>query len=346
MGTGELGVHSVDHFSLNVPDMAEAEHFYQSFGMDVQAESAKLVLRTAANKHAWGVIAEGPRKCLRYLSFGAFEEDVPRFKERIERQGIRLLNPPPGYESNGLWFRDPDQNLIEIKVAEKTSPNQKSAFAMTSVPGGQRGAPGRADVQMVRPNRMCHVLLFTTDVDKAMQFYSNTVGLRLTDRGGDAIAFMHGIHGSDHHMLAFGLAPNPGFHHASWGVETINEVGLGAMQRWRTKATTRDGDFIAPRAGIELFALCARSVGQLFRIHLRHRLHLPKRLRLAGGTSQARGFDLSVGAGAAGGLHRKSGSAGAGIGRSRNIEIDAARSAGMRLRKNGTGQLFSATQTA
>ena len=71
---------------------------------------------------------------------------------------------------------------------------------------------------------------FTTDVEKAVQFYSNTVGLRLTDRGGDAIAFMHGIHGSDHHLLAFGLAPNPGFHHASWGVDTINEVGLGAMQ--------------------------------------------------------------------------------------------------------------------
>ncbi len=227
---GELGVHSVDHFSLNVPDLAEAEHFYKSFGMDVEAESAKLVLRTASNPHAWGVIAEGSRKCLRYLSFGAFEEDIPRFKERIERQGIRLLNPPPGYESNGLWFRDPDQNLIEIKAAEKTSPNQKSAFVNPSVPGGQRGAPGRAEVQVVRPNRMCHVLLFTTDVDKAIRFYEGTVGLRLSDRGGDAIAFMHGIHGSDHHMLAFGLAPNPGFHHASWGVDSINEVGLGAMQ--------------------------------------------------------------------------------------------------------------------
>ena len=79
---GELGVHSIDHFSLNVPDLAEAEHFYKSFGMDVEAESAKLVLRTASNTHPWGVIAEGSRKCLRYLSFGAFEEDMPRFKAR------------------------------------------------------------------------------------------------------------------------------------------------------------------------------------------------------------------------------------------------------------------------
>ena len=51
---GELGVHSVDHFSLNVPDLAEAEHFYKSFGMDVEAESAKLVLRTNSNPSRLG----------------------------------------------------------------------------------------------------------------------------------------------------------------------------------------------------------------------------------------------------------------------------------------------------
>ena len=65
---GELGVHSVDHFSLNVPDLAEAERFCRSFGMDVQAESAQL-LRTAGKSHAWAVIAEGARKSLGHLSF-------------------------------------------------------------------------------------------------------------------------------------------------------------------------------------------------------------------------------------------------------------------------------------
>mgnify|MGYP003344832792 FL=1 len=124
---GELGAHSVDHFSLFVPDLAEADRFYKSFGMDVQEESAKLVLRTTASKHVWGVIAEGSRKCLRYISFGAFEEDLPRFKERIEKQGIKLLDPPKDQEGGGLWFRDPDENLVEIKVAEKCSPIQSSS---------------------------------------------------------------------------------------------------------------------------------------------------------------------------------------------------------------------------
>jgi hypothetical protein len=44
------------------------------------------------------------------------------------------------------------------------------------------------------------------------------------------IAFMHGIHGSDHHMIAFVKADGPGLHHLSWDVPSINQIGLGAMQ--------------------------------------------------------------------------------------------------------------------
>ncbi len=41
---------------------------------------------------------------------------------------------------------------------------------------------------------------------------------------------MHGVHGSDHHVLAFAKSEAPGFHHCSWDVGAINEIGLGAMQ--------------------------------------------------------------------------------------------------------------------
>jgi catechol 2,3-dioxygenase-like lactoylglutathione lyase family enzyme len=227
---GELGVHSIDHFSLNLPDLAVAEEFYRSFGVDVEARPGQLILRAAGSSHPSGVIAEGPHKGVRYLSFGAFEDDFPRFRDRLEQLRIPRLDPPPGYPSNGLWFRDPDGNLIEIKVGEKTSPSEKPPFSMGSVAGGQRGVTGRASRALIRPHRLAHVAVFTTSVDRAIQFYQQVLGLRLTDRGGDVVAFLHGIHGSDHHMLALALSPAPGFHHASWAVPSINEVGLGAMQ--------------------------------------------------------------------------------------------------------------------
>ncbi len=56
------------------------------------------------------------------------------------------------------------------------------------------------------------------------------LGLRLSDRSGDGIAFLHGIHGSDHHMIALAKSSAPGFHHVSWDLSNIHEIGLGAMR--------------------------------------------------------------------------------------------------------------------
>jgi catechol 2,3-dioxygenase-like lactoylglutathione lyase family enzyme len=118
---GELGVHSLDHFSLLVPDVAEAEKFYGVFGLSTKEEGGRLALFTHGLPHRWGTVAEGPRKKLNYISFGTFEDDMSRFRERLERMRIERLDPPKGFETNGLWFRDPDGTLIELHVAEKSS---------------------------------------------------------------------------------------------------------------------------------------------------------------------------------------------------------------------------------
>ena len=78
---GELGVHSVDHFHFAVPDLAVAQNFYGEFGLDVdQQRGDRLTLSTFAQPHVWGTIGEGPRKKLGYVSFGAFEDDIERFR--------------------------------------------------------------------------------------------------------------------------------------------------------------------------------------------------------------------------------------------------------------------------
>ena len=56
------------------------------------------------------------------------------------------------------------------------------------------------------------------------------LGLRLSDHSGDMIAFMHGPHGSDHHLVAFAKSHAPGLHHSSWDVGSIDDVGNGGEQ--------------------------------------------------------------------------------------------------------------------
>lgn len=226
---GELGVHSLDHFTLVVPAADDAEKFYGLFGLNVKEENGHLGIYTHGHPQRWGTVAEGPRKKLHYVSFGCFEEDLPKFKERLETMRIDRLDPPKGFETNGLWFRDPDGTLVEIHVAEKSSPNEKWPVDPFGGKPGQANAPSRSKAPPTYPRRLAHILLFTRDIPKTIAFYRDVLGMRLSDRSGDLIAFMHGIHGSDHHMIAFVKSEGPGLHHCSWDVASINEIGVGAL---------------------------------------------------------------------------------------------------------------------
>jgi catechol 2,3-dioxygenase-like lactoylglutathione lyase family enzyme len=226
---GALGVHSLDHFSMTVPDMEKARAFYESFGLDVREEGRGLALYTFGHPHRWGTLNEGSSKKLHYLSFGAFEDDLPRFRDRLAQMNVERLPPPPG-ESNGLWFRDHNGVPVEIRVAEKSSPNEKSLFTTHSAGPGVQGTTFRSNSPTTRPRRMAHLALYTTDVNRAVAFYRDVLGLRLSDASEGNVAFMHGVHGSDHHMVALARSSGPGLHHCSWDVGAIQDIGLGAMQ--------------------------------------------------------------------------------------------------------------------
>jgi catechol 2,3-dioxygenase-like lactoylglutathione lyase family enzyme len=227
---GELGVHSLDRFNFAVPDLDQARSFYANFGLDVRTQGSSFDIHTHGHPHRWGSVVEGPKKKLQFISFGAFEDDLPRFRERLDHMRIARIDPPPGAESNGLWFRDPDGTPIEIRVAEKSSPNEKAPFEMPGGIAGVAAAPSRSKVAVVRPRRLAHILVFTRDIPKAIAFFNSVLGLRLSDRSGDMIAFMHAVHGSDHHVIAFVKSDGPGLHHLSWDVGSVNDIGNGAMQ--------------------------------------------------------------------------------------------------------------------
>jgi predicted enzyme related to lactoylglutathione lyase len=102
-----VGVHSLDHFVLTVPDLVPAQRFYSDFGLDVQATAGVLALKTFGHDQRWGIVVEGKWKKLHHLSFGCYADDLPYLQERAEANGVELLDPPKSFESNGFWFHDP-----------------------------------------------------------------------------------------------------------------------------------------------------------------------------------------------------------------------------------------------
>ena len=221
----EPAVHSLDHFALTVPDLQRGADFYSAFGL--RSTRNGNALRLEAQNGIAAHLHEGPRKRLHHLTFGIDEHERARFAKRLEKGDVELLDPPADTNSNGLWFRDLDDNLIELAVLPSRSPNAKTAIHPRLAAAGERGAPeGPAQGT---PRRLGHALLFTPDVLRAIEFYERFVGLRLSDRSGEVVAFMHTPRGSDHHVLAFGKSDRPGFHHASFELGSIDEIGAAAM---------------------------------------------------------------------------------------------------------------------
>jgi catechol 2,3-dioxygenase-like lactoylglutathione lyase family enzyme len=225
---GALGVHSLDRFAISVPDVADALRFYSAFGLDVRQDGNDLELRTRGRDHGWGrVHANGKPKSLQYLRFGAFADDYDALAARIAAHGAAPAHPLG--DRDGVWTRDADGTPVQVVVAPKVSPSVMSAPAPAAkVAPGRGAAPSRRLAPGVHPRHLSHVLMFTPDVDRQIAFYRDVLGLRLSDRSGDIIAFMHGPHASDHHLVAFAKSHAPGYHHSSWDVASIDEVGLGA----------------------------------------------------------------------------------------------------------------------
>src|SRR5579875_1102738 len=153
--TGDLGVHSLDQFVLQVPDATKAEDFYGNFGLDLRRDGNVLMLKTFGHHHRWGSVVEGSqKKALHHLSFGCYAEDFGRLKARIEEQGIKLVDAPRGFESNGFWFRNDEGVLMEVKVAPKVSPDHKSDSQWLTVGPGVAAATTREKSPLVRPRRL------------------------------------------------------------------------------------------------------------------------------------------------------------------------------------------------
>lgn len=225
-----LAVHSVHEFVYTVPDLDVAERFYDSFGLDVRRHPWGLALYTHGCAHRWARVLPGADKRLQWISLGIDAADRSRFLKHFESLGIGLIDPPGDTHPDSLWIAGPDGVPLELAPAEKSAPSSKTERIIPPAFAPQGRAPSRSQIQKVRPLHLSHILLFSADVDAAARFYMDVLGLRMSDRSSDIIAFLHGAHGSDHHLIALAKSHGAGLHHSSWDVASLDDVGLGKQQ--------------------------------------------------------------------------------------------------------------------
>jgi len=231
----KLSVNHLCGYGLEVPDLKVASDFYTAFGLSASIAEDRLLMHSAYEGPAELIAIQGLEKRLHHLSFGIHASDMSKFEEHLKKIGSPATASPQKGLREGLWFQDPWGtwiNLAPTTVIQDISQNLK-------VPRVDRHL-WRELPKEIKPNRLGHMLMFTQDWEKVEAYYCLALGLKVSDRAAGKVSFMAGGSGvRDHHCFGLINSTHRGFQHSSFQVNSVDEIGLGAMQM--QKAGFTDG---------------------------------------------------------------------------------------------------------
>jgi len=218
-----MPLHRLTSITLGVPNVEETAAYYTEFGL--QPESGAHRFSTVDGGEQLRIARSGHRRLLE-LGVGA---DDPDDLDRVAA-GLRGLDIPVVRNENSVVAVDPGTGTrIEVAVVPR--------LIQPAVPAPVYNGPGRVDristraagvlrEGPVRPRKLGHVVLGSTDQETSQRFFIEGLGFKVSDTVPGLAAFMRCS--SDHHNVVVQQAPVQFLHHTSWQVDDVDEVGRGA----------------------------------------------------------------------------------------------------------------------
>jgi catechol 2,3-dioxygenase-like lactoylglutathione lyase family enzyme len=215
-----IGVIGLRHVGLAVPDFDTERQFVGgAWGLKETgggADIAYLAAESSAEPYVLRLRKAGERR-LDVIAFAAADEAaVDAMAERLAAAGAKLISPPgplngPG-GGYGFRFFDLDGRPIEVS-ANVTERAARTLDRGESIPA-----------------TLSHVVLHTPDVKKAVDFYVQHLGFRVSDWLGEFMCFLRC--NEIHHCLAFIPGP-PTLNHAAFEMRDVEEMmrGVGRLLR-------------------------------------------------------------------------------------------------------------------
>lgn len=228
-----MALHRVDNLTLAVPNVEVTGQFYEDFGLlKTPGGSADEARFSATDGGEQLRLVPGPFRRLQEAVFAADEPgDCRVAASRLRRLGIDVveIGNGPGLECVAL---EPATGLTVRLVVR---PRTLQPAPVAPVYNG-RGRVTRIDQRSeavlrtgrVRPRRLGHFVLGTTDFERTRRFFVDGIGFKVSDIIKDFGMFLRCS--SDHHNLLIQRAPVPFLHHTSWQVDDVDEVGRGALE--------------------------------------------------------------------------------------------------------------------
>ena len=218
-----MGLHGLAEMTLGVPNVESTRQFYREFGLD---ETTPGTFASADGGEQLHIEPTPYRRLVEFVLAADNADDIDRVRSAATGHSVEVTENPDG----SITLVEP---LVGIRVGIRQRARIECARhdweAMNS-PGNPARAGTRAAAIFhegpARPRKLGHVLYTSPDFEGSMRFLTDVLGFKVSDTSGGIIAFLRCS--SDHHNVGLINAPVPFFHHSSWQVNDVDEVGRGA----------------------------------------------------------------------------------------------------------------------
>jgi catechol 2,3-dioxygenase-like lactoylglutathione lyase family enzyme len=210
-------LHSLRSVQLRVPAVSDCSDFYSEvWGLSlVERENNEAWLRGTGENHHVLQLSHAERNGLGKLSFAVrTRAEIDEAGRRLHVRGVPLVREPGRLDQvgggYGLQFVDPEGRLVEL-----------AAELESVVPlGSDRSVPVG----------VTHVVLNTVDIDRAVEFYTSVLGMRVSDWSEHQMAFLRC--NADHHSIAFNQAAWTSVNHVAYQMSSIDHFmrGIGSLR--------------------------------------------------------------------------------------------------------------------
>lgn len=217
-----MPLHRLSSITIGVPDIAPVAGYYTDFGLEQVAPG-----RFATTGGGEQLRLEcAPSRRLLALEIGVDDvDDLNRVTRTLDRFGV-----PTDRTADSLSAVEP---VIGARITLRVTPHP----IQPPIPATPDNGPGRADRPnvrapgilrkgQVRPRKLGHVVLGSTDEEATRSFFTEGLGFKISDRVPGLAAFLRCS--TDHHNVLIQAAPVSFLHHTAWQVDDIDEVGRGA----------------------------------------------------------------------------------------------------------------------
>lgn len=223
-----MALHRLNRITLGVPDVAATVKYYTDFGLTLSrtdADTKSVYLATVDGGEQLRIVPSAHRRLLE-LAIGAENpDDIDRIVASLAGIDVTATRT-----DNGLSALDAGTRVsVVVEVTDRIvqTPTPAPPYNAPGDPArANTRAPGICRSGRVRPRKLGHVVVGSTDQEASQRFFDTGIGFKVTDSVPGLAAFMRCS--TDHHNVLVQQAPLSFLHHTAWEVDDIDEVGRGA----------------------------------------------------------------------------------------------------------------------